>query len=508
MQMLKNKTLAQVVITLILLLVYGALVTQKTNLHTADLGRHIKNGEIAITQRMIPQTNYYSHTYPDFPFLNHHWGTGVVFFLIWKVAGFAGLSVFFSLISIATLFIFFYLAKKYANFELAVLATVVMLPVITSRVEIRPEAISYLFVALFFWILWEHAASHRALIFLPILELIWVNMHVYFFLGIGLIGVFLFSAVCNKNLKLAKTLAIILVATSAVTLLNPAGLKGALYPLNIFTNYGYRVLENQSVVFLSKLILHVPSLYFIFAFEFLCLSWLVVFALDRRNFFKNYLELFILSVLFSVIAWQAVRNFALFGYFALFVSAINFKNIKGKVFYPYIFTLCAFILFVLTLFSASYWTEKFSAVGVGLGQNVSQAADFYIANNLKGPIFNNYDNGGYLIFYLFPKEKVFVDNRPEAYPTDFFNSTYIPMQENEQKWAEVSAQNNLNVIFFYRKDYTPWAQAFLIKRISDPAWAPVYVDEYSIIFVMRTEQNADVIKKFELPKSVFVTASQ
>ena len=70
------------------------------------------------------------------------------------------------------------------------------------------------------------------------------------------------------------------------------------------------------------------------------------------------------------------------------------------------------------------------------------------------------------------------------------------------------AQNKLNVIFFYRKDYTPWAQAFLIKRVSDPAWAPVYVDEYSIIFVMRTEQNADVIKKFELPKSVFVTASQ
>src|SRR3990167_830846 len=156
MQMLKNKTLAQVVITLVLLLVYGALVTQKINLHTADLGRHIKNGEIAITQRMIPQTNYYSHTYPDFPFLNHHWVTGVVFFLIWKVAGFAGLSVFFSLISIATLGFFFYLAKKYANFELAVLATVVMLPVITSRVEIRPEAISYLFVALFFWILWEH----------------------------------------------------------------------------------------------------------------------------------------------------------------------------------------------------------------------------------------------------------------------------------------------------------------------------------------------------------------
>jgi len=55
---------------------------------------------------------------------------------------------------------------------------------------------------------------------------------------------------------------------------------------------------------------------------------------------------------------------------------------------------------------------------------------FFKENNLQGPIFNNYDIGGYLIFNLFPQEKVFVDNRPETYSSEFFQEDYIPMQED------------------------------------------------------------------------------
>jgi hypothetical protein len=108
-----------------------------------------------------------------------------------------------------------------------------------------------------------------------------------------------------------------------------------------------------------------------------------------------------------------------------------------------------------------------------------------------------------MIFGLFPKEKVFVDNRPEAYPKEFFSQVYIPMQENEDLWKEESVKNKFNVIFFYRLDYTPWGQKFLINRIKDPAWAPVFIDKETIIFLQRNKQNTEVIKKYELPKEMF-----
>jgi hypothetical protein len=108
-----------------------------------------------------------------------------------------------------------------------------------------------------------------------------------------------------------------------------------------------------------------------------------------------------------------------------------------------------------------------------------------------------------MILGLYPKEKVFVDNRPEAYPKEFFENTYIPMQEKEEKWQEELKKNKFNAIYFYRLDYTPWAQTFLISRVKDPAWAPVFVDNKTILFLYRNEINSNIIKKYEIPKEVF-----
>jgi len=58
--------------------------------------------------------------------------------------------------------------------------------------------------------------------------------------------------------------------------------------------------------------------------------------------------------------------------------------------------------------------------GFGLVQGNNQSAQFFIDNNIKGPLFNNYDIGGYLIYHFYPQEKVFTDNRPEAYSVSFF----------------------------------------------------------------------------------------
>ena len=77
------------------------------------------------------------------------------------------------------------------------------------------------------------------------------------------------------------------------------------------------------------------------------------------------------------------------------------------------------------------------------------------------------------------------------------------MQEDNKVWNTELAKEKFNAIFFNRLDYTPWAQKFLVTRIKDPLWAPVFVDDKTIIFLYRNKDNKEVIKKYELPKEMF-----
>ncbi|HSX39678.1 MAG TPA: hypothetical protein VLI92_03780 [Candidatus Saccharimonadales bacterium] len=503
---LKTLKPAQLITLAILIVIFVLFTSQKISLPTADLGRHLKNGEIFFKEHKVYEENHYSYTYPHFEFLNHHWGSGVIFYAVQQLTGFTGLSIFVMLFNIATLLTFFYIAAKYGNFELAVLATVIVIPVISSRSEIRPETFSYFLCGIFFLLLWEYkfTSNLKLLYVLPILELIWVNLHVYFFMGIAIAGVFALSALLTKKYDQFIKLSILIIICSAVSLINPAGLKGALYPSTIFNNYGYRILENQSVIFMDKFFHNFWSgNAFKYAFAALVLSWIAAFKFKTKH-----LELFILSIALSAIAWKAIRNFSLFAYFAIPIITINLYGLKKyKDIYPYLFTLCGFSLFVVMIINGTAWSGRLAEFGFGLRKGVPDAAEFFKRNHLAGPIFNNYDIGGYLIYYLFPQEKVFIDNRPEAYPLDFFNHILIPMQEDQSKFKLVDKQYNFNTVFFYRGDITVWAQNFMISLIKDPDWAPVYADDYNIIFVKRNAKNAEIIKKLEMPKSMFSITS-
>src|SRR5581483_10655807 len=132
------------------------------------------------------------------------------------------------------------------------------------------------------------------------------------------------------------------------------------------------------------------------------------------------------------------------------------------------------IVFALFNFSGRLpWNRNF---GLGVLPGAFDSSDFIKQNNIQGPIFNNYDIGSSIDFTLFPQEKAFVDNRPEAYPAEFFSDVYIPMQENPDAFAQVDSRYHFNAIYFYRLDMTPWGQQFLVAMVKNPDWAPVYVD--------------------------------
>ena len=276
-------------IALLLLAFYGLFLAHKINLVTADLGRHLKNGEDFFKTFSPLRTNYYSYTEPDFPVINHHWGSGAVFYLVWKWAGFEGLHVFFAAVSLATLWLFFDGARREAGAGLSALAGLLVLPLLAERTEIRPEAISYFLFAAFFRLLLDYRSermSFRGLLLLPVLEALWVNVHIYFVFGPVLIGAFWLESWLARRRRPRDPgrLGGVLLLTAAAALLNPYGLKGALAPAEIFKNYGYRLVENQPVWFIEKLVHNPNFLIFKIVFALLCASFALSWRRGRANF--------------------------------------------------------------------------------------------------------------------------------------------------------------------------------------------------------------------------------
>lgn len=497
-----------------LILLYGLFLTHKINLVTADLGRHLKNGELLIQNQQnlrLLTTNFYSYTEPEHPAINHHWGSGIVFYLIWKLTGFSGLSLFYLFLNLSTFLIFFSLAQKRAGPNLAVFTSLLIIPLLAERTEIRPEGFSYFFAAVFLSLLSklkEEGVNPRRLLLLPLIEIFWVNLHLYFFLGPLLIGAFLLEKFFTSpsQAKILRYLAGIFLLTLAAMVINPFGLAGAITPLTIFKNYGYRLVENQPVWFIEKLIRNPNLLFFKVVFITLVLSFIFT-SLNQRSLSLVNL---CLGLIFSLMGWLAIRNFTLFGFFSLPILAANFKTaFKARlesyqnllsVFAP-ILTASVFILTILgnlpSLFP--YWRS----FGLGLEDGNSQSAEFFKAQKIQGPILNNYDIGGFLIFHLAPEHQVFVDNRPEAYSPDFFQKIYIPLQEDKDQWQKWDQHFGFNTIFFSYHDATPWGQKFLIERLKDPRWAPVFVDQDVLILLKRDKLNQVIIGKYEIPKDRF-----
>jgi hypothetical protein len=206
----------------------------------------------------------------------------------------------------------------------------------------------------------------------------------------------------------------------------------------------------------------------------------------------------VITVLLAAMSVGAIRNIAMFGLFLVPTICQSVNALKPARWRSLLLATASGL--AILWFAITAGPKMLAGVGLGLQPGVLAAAEFFRTQNLKGPMFNNYDIGGYLIYALFPDTKVFVDNRPEAYPAYFLTDVYVPAQEDNSKWQQLDSALHFNVIFFNWHDYTPAGQTFLISRINDPEWAPVFVDPYALIMVRRTAQHQDVISRFEIPK--------
>lgn len=321
----------------------------------------------------------------------------------------------------------------------------------------RPEIISHLFSVLFLTVLLKSRTNWRVLLYLPLLQLIWSNMHDAFVIGWVLIALYLFSEFIRlkqKTLNKSSLIVfIILVSCILISMVNPLGIRAILYPFNLANQLEVNQYTPELFSFTSKEYWTHKEPYI------MMVLFLVHFLVWMRGSKKDWFSLLIICSFF-ILGLRTYRNIAFFILLQcpLLLSYVPVLD-KEKKGVPLNLILSTLILFV---FSFSIITNKYyKALGSSerFGFNVSPLttpfgiSQYMDKNTIEEPVFTDYLTSAYLLWEHHPSFKSYIDLRDlDVYSAQDFAHYYnvinnVSLFEKElQKW-------NIHSIILYTGDY-------------------------------------------------------
>ena len=499
-----------------------------------DLGRHLLLGRIILETGHVPENNLLTFTHPEYPFINHHWLSEVIFYLLHRTVGLNGLIVLKAWLMAGTLLLAMrtlWLERLSARVGLAAALGAVVL---AFRAHVRPELFTYFGVALYAWgfeRLRRRAASplvHTSIsvkwravaaVFL-LYGWFWTNAHIYFIFGLGMAAAFFIERLVNRWREGATRWswadALWLLTLAGVGLLNPNGWRGLLYPLGIFRNYGLPVTENASPLelwqsVLNPMLLALPILSLLSLWALVRLTVLRPRGAPPPERWANYI---ILLVALAA-AWRMARSAPLLAIAALPVIGewARWPRSDGRLHRMARRAGIAGVGAMAIGLAAGVldgWYVRIFPSPIGPTPFGLDHEDRYLAlqalyeDGLPGRVFSDYNIGSLVEYNIFP-EPAYVDNRPEAFPESFWTGEYLPAlalgPEGEQIWRARGIRS-VAVSLPGVKD------GFVRAMMSRPEWKLVHLDFLLAVWVLATEENSPFIERHLYTRSRLETYSE
>lgn len=394
-----------------------------------DLGWHLRQGQIVVSERRFLETDEFSWTMTGFKW-PPYWLSDVVIFEGYQFFGLSGLAVIFAFIGTLSILvpIFFFFNR---NYRLASFVIFVSTTILIAFGGIRPQVISWFFSSVLMTLLvLERYKTLGQLIIFPLLFVFWTNFHYGFLLGLALIFLALVAewidplVIYLKNFKFtfpkdrmtrSFRLVLILVLSFLATLLNPAGFnshKSAYLGLSSKVNTA-NIMEWLPLNFKTDVgLVSILFLFFVF--------WLVIVNFNRLTGFEKSSFFFL-----AVSALLATRNVPFF----LIISVIiilksSLPNLEryailrflSNLYYPLTFIL---VCFILGFNSVNSLIKDFDLAKLSKKSGYPYDAVVYLSQfGLPGKrVLNEYNWGGFLIWQL-PEMKTFIDGRMPSWKQD------------------------------------------------------------------------------------------
>lgn len=179
-------------------------------LTSEDLGYHLAYGEHFLTTGDIVDDGF--GTYPlvkpheirydlapgawydalgNYRFPNANWLTQVVMALVYRAAGMVGLSILLWLVYVGIILLVAKTLARLGGGGVGIAFGLLLVAMASyERILLRPELFGYLLLAAELFVLTGDRLTRRGIIALAVLQLLLVNFHSYFLLGLGLTGAF------------------------------------------------------------------------------------------------------------------------------------------------------------------------------------------------------------------------------------------------------------------------------------------------------------------------------
>lgn len=470
------------------LLAGGALVARRSFAIDPDIWWHIKTGQIIAATHHWPTVDPYSFTVAGQPWLSYEWLGDVIVGAAARIGGLVGMEILLVAMTAAILFALYAFATlRSGNSKAGFLTSAALLPLVAANSNLRPQMLGYLFLLLTLIAVERfRQGKTRAVWFLPLLMLVWINTHGSWEIGLGVIFLYWVCGIRAFRLGAVETrawtprerrnLSLVFLFCLAVLPITPYGTQLAAVPFRIASS--------------------VPlSLKFIMEWQPMPFN-----LLGGKMFLAAVLGFFALQFLFRFI-WRAEELLLFF--FGVATACLHARFLL--LFVPFSAPLFAT---VLARWVPAYQKEKdkpilnaviIAGVLAGIifyfpGRGALQkdvadsfpvgAVNYLRQHDVPGPMFNAYGYGGYLVWAFGPERKVFIDGRSELYELGGVLNDYMHIQDLEPGAFTLLRNYGIQSCLLDRDQSLTTAMEAL------PDWQKVYSDNRSVILVRRSASDS------------------
>ena len=448
-----------------------------------DVWWHLRVGDWIRSHHAVPHTGIFSRSAADLPWAAYSWGYEVLLSLFNSAFGLLGIGLYGTVLTVGLAAAIYWMLRHISGsfWGAFFLSLAAYFPVLLSVLP-RPVFFTMMLWCVLFTLILEANRSGRVqpLYWLPLIFLLWANLHIQFVYGLLTLGTFVAANSAQHLLTRFKSypdflvpptlpagrLLGILAACVAATCIGPYGFH--LY--RVIIEYGHakfaysRIQELQAITFRS------PEHY-----VQLLLTAAGFFVLGRQRKLDPFKIVFLTICL--IISYRTARDswFICLPAAAFIADSIAAEKERERPESTLEWAaLAAVVCIGLAVIAPSLnFNER------GLRRTVAakfpvNAVNFVRNNAVPGPLYNDQNWGGFFIWYM-PDRPVVIDGRNDLYG-DKLLEYFDRLESGDPSYVTDPYLNDSGVVILYRN--IPLAQ----RLRNDPRFSLIYEDPLAVVF--------------------------
>jgi hypothetical protein len=484
----------------------------------ADIGWHIRTGELILATHSVPRADSFSSIMQGQPWFAWEWLYDALLGVVHGAMGLNGVVGLAALLMATTFAILFWqMLARGTGLPVAIVLWLLVLGASSIHVFARPHIVSWLFTLLWFVALerWEQGSAPSWLRwFFPVSMLLWVNVHGGWLLGMTLLAIYAIAALVEslrgsddiariRCAHRARAMAGTLVACAVATVVNPYGLRlhahiyrylGDPYLMNRiaefrspdFHGWGQRCFVLILVLVLIAAAGSRGKMRLSYWLIVLLTAWAGVYAVRNLPVSAMLLALIAGPHLWASVAalaerpgaWGPVRRGAAWlSEFATRAGTQEFQ-FRGHL-WPALGVIAALAICLNggRLGSRRVIQKEFDAKHLPAG-----AVEYLEQERSTEPVFGPDQWGGYLIYRLYPKRLVLIDDRHDLYGSGRFRE-YLILMQVEPGWKDVLKKWRIQTLVLPAGS----TLANLLGQLPQE-WSTVYEDKAAVVIERKRNQ--------------------